>query len=162
MNRNHFKIYLYTIAITGILLIVFACTQHQDVASEIFPRGTLNSPDRFTGNVWGHPLVQTDSVFNYSVSNVTFAPRARTNYHRHDEGQILICVSGRGWYQERGKEPVRLNPGDVVKIPPHVDHWHGAARDSEFSHLSMIPHQLKDRGSEWQEAVSDKEYNLLK
>lgn len=129
--KKHFKIFLYTVVVSGILLTAYACGENQaETATGIFPRGSLNSPDNFTGNVWGHPLVKTDSVFNYSVSNVTFAPGARTKYHRHDEGQILICISGRGWYRERGKEAIELKPEDAVKIPPHVDHWHGAAHDS--------------------------------
>ena len=73
---------------------------------------------------------------------------------------MLICVAGRGWYQEFGKEPRELHPGDVVNIPAEVKHWHGAAKDSWFQHLALeVPGE--ETGTEWCEAVGDEEYNRL-
>ena len=74
---------------------------------------------------------------------------------------MLICIGGRGWYQEEGKEAVELTPGKVVNIPVGVKHWHGAAADSWFSHLA-IEIEGEDGGTEWCEAVSDEDYNKLK
>ena len=71
------------------------------------------------------------------VMNVTFVPRCRNNWHiHHKQVQVLICVAGRGWYQEWGKEPVEMTPGTVIAIPAEVKHWHGAAKDSWFQHLT--------------------------
>ena len=97
--------------------------------------------------------------------NVTFEPGCRNNWHIHKAskggGQTLICVGGRGYYQECGKAPVELLPGDAVHIPAGVKHWHGAAPDSRFSHLAIeVPGE--DSSNEWLEPVDEKEYAKLK
>ena len=96
--------------------------------------------------------------------NVTFEPGCRNNWHIHHAenggGQMLVCVYGRGWYQEWGKEAQELHPGDVVNIPPNVKHWHGAAADSWFQHLAI---EVPGEGSsnEWLEPVDDEQYVKL-
>ena len=99
------------------------------------------------------------------ICNVTFEPGCRNNWHTHHAskggGQILLCTGGRGWYQEWGKEPRELHPGDVVNIPAEVKHWHGAAKDSWFIHIAIeVPGE--NTANEWQEPVSDEEYGKLK
>jgi len=99
-------------------------------------------------------------------NNVTFEPGCRNNWHiHHGARQILICVSGRGWYQEWGKPAIPLKAGDIVDIPEGVKHWHGAQADSWFQHLAIhIEVENTQPGSisnEWLEPVSDKEYNEL-
>ncbi|MBQ6652611.1 MAG: carboxymuconolactone decarboxylase family protein [Prevotella sp.] len=96
------------------------------------------------------------------VHNVTFEPRCRNNWHiHHGAVQVLICVNGRGWYQEWGKEAVEMTPGTVIAIPAEVKHWHGAAKDSWFQHLTYHKVQ-KPGGTQWLEPVADEHYNLLK
>lgn len=97
-----------------------------------------------------------------AIGNVTFEPGCRNNWHIHHKGgQILLVTAGRGYYQEWGKEPQELHPGDVVNIPPEVKHWHGAAPDSWFQHLAVeVP--AEGASNEWLEAVSDTEYAKLK
>ena len=92
------------------------------------------------------------------VMNVTFEPRCRNNWHVHHKAvQVLICVAGRGWYQEWGKEAVEMTPGTVIAIPAEVKHWHGAASDSWFSHLAVeVPGE--EASSEWLEPVDDEQY----
>ena len=117
----------------------------------------------FVGNSYLKPLniPGESAVF---LANVTFEPGCRNNYHIHHAtkggGQILICVEGEGWLKEEGKEVVSLKPGDVVTIPANVKHWHGAKKDSWFSHIAVeVP---GDKAStEWCEPVSDEEYNSL-
>lgn len=94
-------------------------------------------------------------------ANVTFEPGCRNNWHIHRAksggGQILLCVAGSGWYREWGKPAISLNPGDVVEIPANVKHWHGAKKDSWFSHIAVeMPGE--DTANEWLEPVSDEEY----
>jgi len=98
------------------------------------------------------------SVFS---SNVTFEPACRNNWHIHHKGgQILFCTAGTGWYQEEGKPAQSLKPGDVVNIPAGVKHWHGASKDSWFSHIALsVP--AKDTKNEWLEPVSEKEFAML-
>ena len=128
-----------------------------------FPIGEPNDAyaKYFVGQSYLAP-VSTDQV---SVFNVTFEPKCRNNWHIHHAsqggGQMLIGVGGRGWYQQWGKEPVQINPGDVIHIPANVKHWHGAAKDSWFSHLAFEI-EGQDTSNEWLEPVSDEEYNRLK
>ncbi|MBR0512568.1 MAG: carboxymuconolactone decarboxylase family protein [Ruminococcus sp.] len=128
----------------------------------IFPIGEPNPyGDYFIGQSYLAP-VSTEQI---PIYNVTFEPACRNNWHIHHAksggGQMLICVGGRGWYQEYGKEARELNPGDIVNIPAEVKHWHGAAKDSWFAHLA-VEIQGEDYSTEWCETVSDEDYNKLK
>lgn len=113
----------------------------------------------FVGQSYLNLLAKNQGV---GVSNVTFEPGCRNNWHIHHKGaQILLVTEGRGYYQEWGKEPVELHPGDVINIETEVKHWHGAAKDNWFAHLSI---EVPAEGSyhEWLEPVTDEEYNKLK
>lgn len=131
--------------------------------SMVFPIGEPNDAfaDYFVGQSYLAPL-STDQV---GIFNVTFEPACRNNWHIHKAdkggGQILICVAGKGYYQEWGKDAQILLPGDVVNIQPGVKHWHGAAKDSWFSHIAVeVPGE--NTRNEWCEAVTDEEYLKLK
>ena len=105
------------------------------------------------------------SASQVGVFNVTFEPGCRNNWHIHQAekggGQILICVAGRGYYQEWGKEPVEMYPGDCINIPAGVKHWHGAAPDSWFSHLAVeVPGE--NTSNQWLEPVDNSQYAPLK
>ena len=116
----------------------------------------------FTGNSYLNPL--TDPQKTVFIANVTFEPGCRNNWHIHHAakggGQLLICVDGEGWYQEEGKPAQSLKPGDVVTIPAEVKHWHGAKKDSWFSHLA-VECPGENTSNEWLEAVTDEVYNNL-
>lgn len=114
----------------------------------------------FIGKSYLAPLASGEG--RLPVSNVTFEPRCRNNWHIHNGGgQILICVYGKGWYQEWGKPARRLQPGDVVDIPAGVKHWHGAAADSWFQHVAIsVP--AEGASTEWLEPVADADYDKLK
>lgn len=123
----------------------------------------VNYAKYFVGNSYLKPLniPGESAVF---LANVTFEPGCRNNYHIHHAkkggGQILICVEGEGWFKEEGKEAISLKPGDVVTIPANVKHWHGAKKDSWFSHIAVeVPGD--NSSTEWCEPVSDEEYNSL-
>ena len=133
--------------------------RHQ--SSIMFPIGEPNPYGKFfVGQSYLAPL----STTQVPVFNVTFEPCCRNNWHIHHAdkggGQMLICIGGRGWYQEWGKPAQGLHEGSVVNIPANVKHWHGAAADSWFSHLAIeVPGE--NGSTEWCEAVSDEEYNKL-
>ncbi len=112
----------------------------------------------FIGNSYLAPY----DAENGGPVNVTFEPRCRNNWHiHHGSVQVLICVSGRGWYVEEGKEPMEMTPGTVVAIPPEARHWHGAARDQWFQHLTYMTRVEANASNEWLEPVTDEEYNRL-
>ena len=97
------------------------------------------------------------------MHNVTFEPRCRNNWHIHHKAVlVLICVAGRGWYQEWGKEAVPMTPGTVIAIPAEVKHWHGAAKDSWMQHLTYHKDVQDGSSNEWLEPVTDEVYNKLK
>jgi len=128
----------------------------------IFPIGAPN--DGFAQYFSGKSYLAPISTQQVSMFNVTFEPGCRNNWHIHHAksggGQILICMAGRGWYQEWGKPAQALHPGDTVNIPAGVKHWHGAAVDSWFSHLAVeVPGE--DTSSEWCEPVTEEAYRNL-
>ena len=121
----------------------------------------VNYAKFFVGNSYLNMLANTG---NMTIANVTFEPGCRNNWHIHHStsggGQILVCITGEGWYQEEGKEAQSLTPGTVVTIPANVKHWHGAKKDSWFAHLAVeVPGE--NTSNEWLEKVADEEYNNL-
>lgn len=135
-------------------------TEVRPLDNPAFPKGEPNTAyaKYFVGNSYLAPLT-TEGL---GMSNVTFEPGCRNNWHIHHKGrQILICVAGEGWYQEWGKPAQKLHEGDVVNIDPEVKHWHGATADSWFQHIAIgVPSE--GASNEWLEPVSDEEYNKLK
>ena len=135
----------------------------QHAESMVFPIGKPN--DGFAQYFKGQSYLASISTDQVGVYNVTFEPTCRNNWHVHHAsiggGQILVCVGGRGYYQEWGKDAVEMNPGDCINIPVDVKHWHGAAQDSWFSHLAIeVPGE--ETSNEWLEEVNDEQYGLLK
>ena len=130
----------------------------------VFGQGNPNEAyaKYFIGVSFLNPLTAPETGVH--LSNVTFEPGCRNNWHIHHAksggGQLLLCVAGEGWYQEEGKQAVSLVPGTVIYILAGVKHWHGAKADSWFSHLAMeIPGE--ETSNEWLEPVSDEEYQKL-
>ena len=126
-----------------------------------FPIGEPNSYGKFFD---GQSYLAPISLNQIPIFNVTFEPGCRNHWHIHHAkaggGQMLICVGGRGFYQEWGKKAIELTPGIIINIPAEVKHWHGARADSWFSHLA-IEIQGEDTGTEWCEAVSEDDYKAL-
>ena len=126
---------------------------------KIFPKGEKGPDDYFTRTTWVKMLVVDEKkTYNTQAYNVRFEPKARTYWHSHPSGQLLFVTSGKGYYQEKGKQARPLSKGDVVEIPPNVIHWHGAAPDSEFVHLGASC-KTQEGPAEWVSEVTDEEYN---
>ena len=131
---------------------------------EIDPIFALGEENPFGQYFVGQSYLKMLCTEGVGIGNVTFEPGCRNNWHIHHTkkggGQILLCTAGKGWYQEWGKPAQQLHPGDVVKIPAGVKHWHGAAKDSWFAHLSVeVPGE--ETSNEWLEPVDDQSYNAL-
>lgn len=133
----------------------------QNDQNAIFPKGEKVSADYFTGTAWLNILVAKDETGSYAVGNVVFEPGCRNNWHKHPAGQILLITDGKGYYQEKGKSARSLAKGDVVIIPSHVEHWHGARPDSSFTHV-VITNITAEGAVEWLAPVTDEEYYNLK
>lgn len=130
----------------------------------VFGTGNANTAyaQYFIGESFLNPLTNPEN--GLFLANVTFEPGCRNNWHIHHAtkggGQLLVCTAGEGWYQEEGKEAVSLVPGTVITISAEVKHWHGAKKDSWFSHIAVeVPGE--NCSNEWCEPVSDEEYGKL-
>ena len=159
---------LWILTVFGVVSVLAAGTQpaqerrmeNEKTFQQMFPQGEP-LPEQFskyfTGQAWLARLT-TDAALNVPVSNVTFSPGCRNNWHSHTGGQLLIAVGGRGYYQETGRPARELLPGDVVEIAPDVVHWHGAAPDSWFSHLAVECNPATNVNT-WLEPVDDAQYD---
>ena len=143
---------------------VMSCNQNKEKMENtkqeleaIFPKGEKGSRDFFTGNAYPTALVEADSVYNTLIGNVYFEPGARSNWHSHPSGQILIITDGIGYHQIEGKTIEIIKKGDVIKCPPNVRHWHGASADVGLQQLYVIPDTEKGI-VKWNEAVTDEQY----
>ncbi|KXT32614.1 cupin domain-containing carboxymuconolactone decarboxylase family protein [Bacteroides thetaiotaomicron] len=159
------KLFFIFVTVIGFLQIPMQSINAQSMKKEevpqnisAFPLGKENTGFKqyFTGESWLAPLTGNKDL-NVPMSNVTFEPGCRNNWHSHTGGQILIAVGGVGYYQERGKAARRLLPGDVVEIAPDIEHWHGAAPDSWFSHLAIGCNPQTNKNI-WLERVDDQQY----
>ncbi|HMI60438.1 MAG TPA: cupin domain-containing protein [Puia sp.] len=125
--------------------------------TSIFPKGDPLSPDYFTGHAFLYPILPKDKNNEFALGSVTFEAGARTVWHTHPKGQVLIVTEGEGFYQEKGKPAQLLKKGDVVNISENVEHWHGAAAHSKFVHIAITNYK-DDQNVVWLQPVSDQEY----
>lgn len=124
----------------------------------VFAQGPSNPYGKFfTGQSYLTMLSENDKTFNAPIGNVTFEPKARTFWHKHSGGQILLVISGEGRYQERGQAVRIIKKGDVVRIAPNVEHWHGGGIDTWMTHIS-VETNVPNNKSTWLEPVSDKDF----
>ena len=128
------------------------------IGSTVFPRGRRITSDNFTGSVWVEMLVTDQEAFGSRIGNVTFEPGARTNWHSHPGGQILLVTRGSGYYQEQGGPIQLIRKGDVVEIRPDVVHRHGATPSSELTHVAVVTNSLEG-ATVWLQPVTEREYN---
>ena len=151
------------LATAAVVILAAGCNNNKNMETEVpeistFPTGKPNVAyeQYFSGRSWLAPLTSMKEL-NVPVSNVTFEPGCRNNWHSHTGGQLLVCVGGEGYYQEKGKPARRIKAGDVVEIAPDVVHWHGAAPDSWFSHLAVECNPQTNKNT-WLSPVTDEEY----
>jgi 4-carboxymuconolactone decarboxylase len=131
-----------------------------EIKNGIFPPGVKAPADYFTGVAWINLLVPQDETGHYSVGNVVFEPGCRNNWHTHPAGQVLLVTEGMGFYQEKGKPARQLLKGDVVVIPAHIEHWHGAAENNSLTHIAIS--NITAAGAvTWLAPVTEDEYNSV-
>jgi quercetin dioxygenase-like cupin family protein len=153
-------------AIASMALLTTSCMEDKSENNKkelnaIFPKGEKGPVENFTGNACAVPLVDNDSIYNILVGNVYFEPGARSNWHRHPSGQILIITDGVGYHQIKGQPRQTIRKGDVVKCPPNVEHWHGARPNTGMQQMYILPKTEKGIVT-WLQKVTDEEYNNSK
>jgi quercetin dioxygenase-like cupin family protein len=153
-----------TAATITVITDLFNCTGDKNTNTkasaeqQIFPKGELGPAANFTGKAYNFGLVPSDSTYNTLVGNVYFEPGARSNWHTHAGGQILIITDGEGYHQIEGQSKQIIKKGDVVKCPPNTKHWHGAIANRSLSQLYILPNTEKGIVT-WLEPVTDEQYN---
>ena len=156
---------LIIVSAIGLAMGISSCNNgiehHADTAKAttdmIFPKGDKITNDNFRGTAWLNYLVENDSVHNINIGSVTFEPGARTNWHYHKGGQILLVTEGKGSYQERGKSVKIIQQGDIIKCPPNIEHWHGATPTDAMTHIA-IGTNTNIGGAVWLEPVTDEQF----
>ena len=133
-------------------------TEKNMSSSDIFPKGQQLPKEWFSGNAFITPLVAKDKNNEFSAGVVTFEPSARTNWHTHPKGQVLIVIEGEGLYQEKDKPAQPIKKGDVVNIPENVEHWHGASPTTQMAHIAITNYKGEEQVT-WLQPVTDEEYN---
>jgi len=142
-------------------MLFIACNTEKTSDETVFPKGEKITNSNFAGTAYLHMMGARDTTFHASFGNVTFEPKARTNWHSHPGGQILFITKGRGYYQAKDQPARLLREGDVVEIPRNVVHWHGATPDSVFVHIA-VSLNTDEGGAVWLGPVTDDEYNRIK
>lgn len=144
--------------------LAFSCQQPQpkeDTQTRsqepAFSKGKKITNDNFTGTAWLNNLVEADSINQNAVGSVTFDPGARTKWHSHPAGQIILVLDGEGYYQEEGSAKVVVKKGEVIKCPANVPHWHGASHDAGFVQVAVT--SRSEGPTEWFGPVTDEEYS---
>jgi quercetin dioxygenase-like cupin family protein len=128
--------------------------------TSLFPKGEKLTNDYFTGNAFLTPLLARDKNNEFAMGSVSFEPGARTNWHTHPKGQVLIVTEGSGFYQEKGKQAQPIHKGDVINIPENVEHWHGAGAATKMTHIAITNYQHETNVA-WLKPVSEEEYKAV-
>jgi len=148
--------------LTLLTLTVVACKNDSKLnidkqnAELVFPKGEKITNANFVGTAYLQPLIDADSLNSNSVGSVTFEAGARSKWHTHPAGQILLAIDGVGYYQEKGKPKQILRKGDAIKCPADIPHWHGASADTAFVQVAITGREKGE--TVWLEEVSDEEY----
>jgi len=146
-----------------VAVLFAACNNNQKMEETnkqselVFPQGEKITNANFTGTAYLQMLIDADSLNSISVGNVTFEPGARSKWHTHPAGQILLVIDGVGYYQEKGKPKQILRKGDAIKCPPNLPHWHGASADNAFVQIAITGREKGE--TVWLNEVTDEEYN---
>jgi quercetin dioxygenase-like cupin family protein len=154
------------VSVLCVVVSILSCNNDKDQQSDTikthtdmgFSKGEKVKNDNFTGTVWVNYLAESDTVHNVNIGSVTFEPGARTNWHYHKGGQILLVTEGKGLYQERGKLVEVIEKGEVMKCPPNIAHWHGATPTDAMTHIA-IGTNTNIGGAVWLKPVTEEEYH---
>ncbi len=150
---------LLATAILSLSLLTSASAQTISIARSGTQPSRPGPAENFTGSVRVDPLFQPSDPARASGGLVTFEPGARSAWHSHPLGQILIVTAGTGRVQQWGGAIDEIRQGDVVRIPPGIKHWHGAAPTTSMAHIAIVE-QLDGKSTDWMEKVSEEQYNM--
>ena len=142
----------------SILLIAFSLSVYAQtseyVLSSYFVEGFKAPNTNYLGEAWLNPLIRSDESLSYNITKATFKANSTLNWHKHTDQQVLIIVSGKGYYQEKGKQPIVIREGDVLKCSANTDHWHTSSKDLDATYLAIYKGETK-----WTDVLTQEEYD---
>jgi quercetin dioxygenase-like cupin family protein len=148
---------LHAVLPLGMMIASVAAAETMQVSPNGSRSSAAGPAETFSGNVTVTPLFPANKHSAASGGQVEFAPGARSHWHTHPAGQMLVITSGVGWVQEENGQKIEVKPGDVIWTPPGVKHWHGAQSDHSMTHIAVTP-VVNGKNVDWMEPVTDVQY----
>ena len=141
------------LAFTLFSMSIFAQTNEYDVSSYL-SEGFKAPNTNYLGEALLNPLIRADESLSYNITKATFKANSTLNWHKHTDRQVLIVVSGKGYYQEKGKQPIVIKEGDILKCTANTEHWHSSSKDQDVTYLAIYKGE-----TEWTEVLSQEAYD---
>ena len=140
-----------------VLLPLLNYAQNSDYSiTSYLDEGTKAPNTHYIGEAWLNALLRADETLSYNITKATFKANSTLDWHKHTSPQVLIIVEGEGYYQEKGKQPIRLKVGDVLKCAPNTEHWHASSREKDVTYLAIYSGE-----TEWTEVLSQESYDKV-
>lgn len=142
-----------------VLLPLFIYAQNSDYSiTSYLDEGTRAPNTRYIGDAWLNRLISAEGDLNYNITKATFKANSTLDWHKHSSPQVLIIVEGEGYYQERGKDPIRMKTGDVIKCNKETEHWHSSSKESDVTYLALYG---GTQPTTWTEVLSQEAYDQV-
>jgi quercetin dioxygenase-like cupin family protein len=147
----------YVILFTLLLTPLFGFSQSNPYSVRSYHEEGNKAPNtHYIGEAWLNGVLQADELFNYNITKATFKANSTLDWHKHSGPQVLIIVEGEGYYQEKGKQPIRIKEGDILKCSPGIEHWHASSKEKDVTYLAIYT-----GGTEWTEVLSQEAYDQV-
>ena len=140
---------------TSFSMSIFAQTNEYEVSSYLV-EGFKAPNTNYLGEAWLNPLIRSDESLSYNLTKATFKANSTLNWHKHTDQQVLIIVSGKGYYQEKGKQPIVIKEGDVLTCTANTEHWHASSKEQDVTYLAIYKGE-----TEWTEVLTQEAYDKV-
>ena len=141
------------LAFTLFSMSIFAQTNEYEVSSYLV-EGFKAPNTNYLGEAWLNPLIRSDESLSYNITKATFKANSTLNWHKHTDQQVLIIVSGKGYYQEKGKQPIVIKEGDVISCTSNTEHWHASSKEQDVTYLAIYKGE-----TEWTDVLTQQAYD---
>ncbi|MDA9627546.1 cupin domain-containing protein [Flavobacteriaceae bacterium] len=143
------------LAFTLFSMSIFAQTNEYEVSSYLV-QGFKAPNTNYLGEAWLNPLIRSDESLSYNITKATFKANSTLNWHKHTDQQVLILVSGKGYYQEKGKQPIVIKEGDVIRCSANTEHWHASSKEQDVTYLAIYKGE-----TEWTDVLTQEAYDQV-
>ncbi len=150
---------LSSIFVLSILTSLSLFSQNSEYrVSSYLTEGTKAPNTHYIGEAWLNPIIHDDTELGYNITKATFKANSTLDWHKHSSAQVLIIVDGEAYYQERGKEPLILKEGDVIKCEKNIEHWHSSTKFSDVTYLALYS---GEQPTTWTEVLTQEYYDVV-